>query len=126
MTMPDNNAIVTAFVREFDAPAVDAARIASYFTADAVYHNMPWAPITGAGEIGKTLASMAPRMTSKGWEIIHQVAAGDVVMNERVDRFDLSGKAAAIPVVGVFELKDGKIAAWRDYFDGQQAMAQMA
>jgi limonene-1,2-epoxide hydrolase len=28
--------------------------------------------------------------------------------------------------MGAFELKDGKITYWRDYFDLQQAMAMMA
>ena len=29
----------------------------------------------------------------------------------------LGGKDIALPVAGVFEVRDGKIAAWRDYFD---------
>jgi len=38
-------------------------------------------------------------------------------MNERVDRFKIGDKLVAIPVTGVFEVRAGKIAAWRDYFD---------
>jgi len=41
---------------------------------------------------------------------------GDVVLTERV-RFVVGGKEIALPVAGVFEVRDGKIAAWRDYFD---------
>ena len=40
------------------------------------------------------------------------------VMNERTDvmrRKD--GGEIPLPVTGVFEVVDGKIAAWRDYFD---------
>jgi limonene-1,2-epoxide hydrolase len=39
------------------------------------------------------------------------------VLTERLDKFVLGGKTVELPVAGVFELKDGKITAWRDYFD---------
>lgn len=45
-------------------------------------------------------------------------AGGTVVFAERVDRTDTrDGKHVDLPVVGVFEIVDGKIRAWRDYFD---------
>jgi limonene-1,2-epoxide hydrolase len=47
-----------------------------------------------------------------------QISHGNVVMNERTDvmrRQD--GHEIALPVMGVFEVRDGRIAAWRDYFD---------
>jgi limonene-1,2-epoxide hydrolase len=34
-----------------------------------------------------------------------------------VDRTDAGGKHIDLPLVGVFEIQDGKIRAWRDYFD---------
>jgi limonene-1,2-epoxide hydrolase len=44
---------------------------------------------------------------------------GDRVLTERVDRL-LNSKGdpvVTLRVMGIFELADGKIAAWRDYFD---------
>ena len=38
----------------------------------------------------------------------------------------MGGKTIAIPVTGVFQVRDGKIAAWRDYFDLKQFQAQLA
>ena len=58
------------------------------------------------------------------FQIRHLVADGDVVLTERVDVFDTGDKTISLPVMGTFELRDGKIAAWRDYFDLQQFMAQ--
>jgi len=52
------------------------------------------------------------------------VAVGDLVFTERTDHFLTAGKAVALPVAGVFELRNGKIAAWRDYFDLQSFLAQ--
>ena len=48
-------------------------------------------------------------------------AVGDTVMNERIDTFTPPGKARyGLPVAGVFVVKNGKITAWRDYFDVRQ------
>jgi limonene-1,2-epoxide hydrolase len=52
------------------------------------------------------------------FQVHRQVSDGTVVMNERTDvmrRKD--GGEVPLPVMGVFEVHDGKIAAWRDYFD---------
>ena len=40
-----------------------------------------------------------------------------LVLNERVDRFNMGGRWVELPLAGVFEIKAGKIVLWRDYFD---------
>jgi limonene-1,2-epoxide hydrolase len=59
------------------------------------------------------------------FRVLHIAAAGDVVLTERVDVFVLPGKIIELPVMGTFELRDGRIAAWRDYFDLNQYMTQL-
>ena len=55
-------------------------------------------------------------------KIVNSVCAGNLVINERIDTMVArDGKKSDIPVVGVFELRDGKISAWRDYFDMKMA-----
>jgi limonene-1,2-epoxide hydrolase len=39
------------------------------------------------------------------------------VFTERTDGFVMGDKSVDLPVAGVFEINDGKIAKWRDYFD---------
>jgi limonene-1,2-epoxide hydrolase/quercetin dioxygenase-like cupin family protein len=51
------------------------------------------------------------------WVTRRQVSAGDAVMNERLDRFQLGDQWVEVPVAGLFVLRDGRIALWRDYFD---------
>jgi limonene-1,2-epoxide hydrolase len=46
-----------------------------------------------------------------------QLASGPLVMNERTDRFEMHGRWVDLPVAGVFEVHDGLITLWRDYFD---------
>jgi limonene-1,2-epoxide hydrolase len=44
-------------------------------------------------------------------------AEGDLVFVERLDRTAAGEKTVDLPCLGVFELEDGKIKVWRDYFD---------
>jgi limonene-1,2-epoxide hydrolase len=51
-------------------------------------------------------------------EIHRQTVTGNVVMNERTDKFRIGDAWAALPIVGVLELDgDGRIALYREYFD---------
>jgi limonene-1,2-epoxide hydrolase len=47
------------------------------------------------------------------------------VVTERVDHFLAGNKRISVPCMGIFELRDGKIAAWRDYWDLKQFEAQL-
>ena len=108
-----------SIVREFCAAwsRLDADELTGYFTDDAVYHNMPLAPLNGREEIRTFLAGFLAGVTFAEFEILHIVSDGDLVMTERVDHFTMGGREIGMPVSGTFELRDGKIAAWRDYFD---------
>ena len=114
-----------SIVREFCAAwsKLDADALIGYFTDDAVYHNMPMEPLRGRDAIHAFLAGFLAGVTFAEFEFLNLVASGDVVMTERVDHFELGGKRAGFPVMGIFELRDGKIAAWRDYFDMAQVTA---
>jgi limonene-1,2-epoxide hydrolase len=50
-------------------------------------------------------------------ETHHLAVRGNVVLTERTDTFTIGQAVAPLPVMGTFEVRDGKIAAWRDYFD---------
>jgi limonene-1,2-epoxide hydrolase len=59
------------------------------------------------------------------FRVINIAANGPVVMTERVDVFTLPHKSFELPVMGTFEVSDGKINAWRDYFDMNQFTSRM-
>lgn len=113
-----------ALVREFCAAweRMDPDELAAYFTEDGVYHNIPMAPFEGRDAIREGLAGMKAMISSIRFDIHRQVASDGLVMNERTDHLKMGDTTVALPVVGVFEITDGKIRAWRDYFD----MAQFA
>ncbi len=106
-------------VQEFCAAwsKLDAELLLGYFAEDAVYHNIPMQPMHGREQIAGFLRQFAKQASAAEFEIKQIAANGDVVLTERVDRFTIGGKPIALPVMGTFELRDGKIAAWRDYFD---------
>ncbi|GAB2992103.1 hypothetical protein GCM10023080_067380 [Streptomyces pseudoechinosporeus] len=115
MQSPD--AIVREFIQGWNVPAPDPDRLSKYFAEDAVYHNMPLEPSVGRTAIRDNFADWLPNFDSTHWEIHHQVASGNVVMNERTDTWRSGERATPARVMGVFEVTDGLITAWRDYFD---------
>jgi limonene-1,2-epoxide hydrolase len=119
-------------VRRFCAAWSDnagAADLAAFFTDDAVYHNIPLAPVTGREAIANNIATFirpgAPGIETLELRVINIAANGPVVMTERVDVFKLPNKSFELPVMGTFEVSDGKISAWRDYFDMNQFTSRM-
>ena len=108
---------------------VEASELAAFFTDDAVYHNIPLAPVIGREAIANNIASFirpgAPGIESIQFRVINIAANGPVVMTERVDVFRLPHKSFELPVMGTFEVSDGKISAWRDYFDMKQFTSRM-
>ena len=103
--------------------------LAEFFTDDAVYHNIPLEPVAGKANIASNFATVIrpgpPGVESIEFRVINIAANGPVVMTERVDVFKLSSKSFELPVMGIFEISDAKIKAWRDYFDANQFARQM-
>jgi limonene-1,2-epoxide hydrolase len=120
----DNEQLVEEFCAAWKTRDVDA--ILDYFTDDAVYHNIPLEPAVGKGAIRGVLEMFVPPADEIEFTIHLMMSDGDAVFTERTDRFVMGGKTIELPVAGVFELRDRKIVAWRDYFDMQSFTNQSA
>jgi limonene-1,2-epoxide hydrolase len=122
-----SNSDSIALIRRFIEACVraDADEFAEYFTEDAVWWNSPWKPVRGREAIREALRRGAQSMTALPWEVRHIVADGDVVLTERVDHFMIGEVRVSVPCMGAFELRDGQIAAWRDYWDFKSFEAQL-
>lgn len=117
--------LVTEFCALWANP--DLETILSYFTEDAVYHNIPMAPAEGLPAIRDLLPLMLDGMEGIDFVVHRQVADGNLVMNERTDVMRrTNGGRVELPVMGTFEVRDGRIAAWRDYFDLATVTAGLA
>ena len=97
-----------------------------YFADDAVYHNIPIDPHHGVDAIRTAIEAFTAGVDKITFQTDNIAANGNVVLTERVDYFHFpGGKTIDIPVMGTFEVNDGKITAWRDYFDLNMFMSQM-
>jgi limonene-1,2-epoxide hydrolase len=112
--MPDPERLVRDFCAALERR--DADEVLRYFTDDAVYHNVPLEPVTGHDGIREVLNLFLPAESFEV-EMLNVAVRGDLVFTERIDRIRMGGKEVVLPVAGVFEVRGGKIAAWRDYFD---------
>jgi len=99
--------------------------LVDYFADDAVYHNMPVEPAVGREAILGLLNMFVTPAERVEFRVRNIVATGDIVLTERVDVFQLPNATIELPVMGTFEVRGGKIAAWRDYFDLNQYMTQL-
>jgi limonene-1,2-epoxide hydrolase len=108
--------LVVEFCKLWASP--DPEALAGYFTEDAVYHNIPMAAVQGREAIKEFIAGFLAAFDGIDFQIHRQVSDDRVVMNERTDVMHRKGGGEVpLPVMGVFEVVDGRIAAWRDYFD---------
>jgi limonene-1,2-epoxide hydrolase len=100
--------------------AMDADRIAEFFTDDAVYDNIPMECVQGKDTIRATVAGWLAHMPGIDFRFRHVVVSGDVVLMERRDVISTESGSRELPVMGVMEFVGDKISAWREYFDLSQ------
>ena len=113
--MSENERLVREFIKAWSR--LDAAELASYFAEDGCYINIPTQPVCGRANIEKMIGAFIGTWTETVWEVKTMIAAGDVVIAERLDKTKTTKGNIDLPCVGIFELRAGKIGQWRDYFD---------
>ncbi len=93
--------LVSRFCRAW-ANDLGADDLAAFFTDDAVYHNIPFEPVTGRKNIADNIASFIrpgpPSIERIEFRVINIAASGPIVMTERVDIFTLAGKTFDLQV----------------------------
>ena len=105
--------------------AHDTSLLRPFLTDDVVYHNIPVDPAVGLEATLAFLDDFFGMFTSTKVDIVHLAVRDDIVLTERVDTLAMAGHVAPLPVMGTFELRGGKICAWRDYFDLAQVTAML-
>ena len=108
--------IVTAFITAIEAKDIGAA--VALAAENISYENMPTSPIVDHPGLAATLQAFLEPAAAVEWQILEQWEVGRVVINERLDRFQVGTGWLELPIAGVFTIDhDDKIAVWRDYFD---------
>jgi limonene-1,2-epoxide hydrolase len=107
-------------------PTGDAATLERFFSEDAEYCNGPREAVNGREAIVADLAAMMSLGGEVDADIRHLLSDDAVVMTERVDYVRLGARTAGLRIAGVFEVHDGVITAWRDYFDSAEFEEQLS
>ncbi len=107
---------VTDFIDAIER--MDVAGAVALAADDISYENMPIAPVVGREALTQVLTMFLGSADEVDWRILSQYESGNVVVNERLDRFRIGDGWLELPVAGFFHVDgEGKIAVWRDYFD---------
>jgi limonene-1,2-epoxide hydrolase len=123
-TEEDAERIVRDLCATFAKHEAEAFR--PFFTDDVVYHNIPMDPAVGIDATIAFIEGFFAMCQSLVIETVHLAVRDNVVLTERIDTFTMGEKVAPLPVMGTFEIRDGKISAWRDYFDLAQITAMLS
>jgi limonene-1,2-epoxide hydrolase len=123
-TAEDAERVVREFCAAFEKH--DAQALRPFFTDDVVYHNIPMDPAVGIEATLAFIEGFFAMCEGIDIETVHLAARHNVVLTERVDTFRMGDTVAPLPVMGTFEIRDGKIAAWRDYFDMAQITTMLS
>jgi limonene-1,2-epoxide hydrolase len=116
--------IVNSFIAKIEARDLDAAL--EHVSEDCYYDNVPIGDMNGKADMLKFLSGLLKGEGPVEFEVVRQTCSGNTVMNERLDRFNTaSGRSIELPVMGVFEINEGLITFWRDYFDNGMFLRQL-
>ena len=113
---------VHAFLNAIKAFDYDAAMTLIAEACD--YENIPLGKVVGpAGVRGVLEPFFAPTLANE-FIIVRELTDGKRVFLERLDRHQLKTGWVELPVAGIFEVEDGKITVWHDYFDAATILSK--
>ena len=113
----ENEELVSALFRALTEGNMDKA--VTYLTEDVFYHNLPFEPIIGRAGVKEFLNPFVdpPDGVLESIEFFYTVADGNTVMNARDETWRNKDVTMVLPVAGVFEIENGLISRWLDYWD---------
>ena len=107
--------VVSSFITSIDGR--DAAAAVAHLSSQCEYDNVPIGKVHGRKAVLDILEPLLGSCSTVEWPVLRQAAAGNLVFNERLDRFEMAHGWVELEVAGVFEVTNGEITLWRDYFD---------
>ncbi|QOV43521.1 nuclear transport factor 2 family protein [Streptomyces chromofuscus] len=110
----DKDAFVRRFVETFEMK--DASRLEPFLHPEVVFRNYGEDEVHGRAAVLQLWEHIFATFEQVRFETVHQAVSADVVIAEQVHGLALPGRPLA-PVMNmaVYEIRDGLIAAWRDY-----------
>ncbi len=103
----------------------DTAAIAELVTPDVEYHyHVGSKPLVGITRLLRFLDAYWARMQDTTWRIDTWAESNGRLLMEGVEEATdtLAGKRIVHPYMGIIEVRDGRIARWREYFQMDPAV----
>lgn len=95
-------------------------------SAGCLYTNPPpIGTVKGPEGVRAVLEPFFAPTSENEFRVLRAAVDGQVVMVERLDRHLFRDSWVELPVTGVFEVQDGLITYWRDYYDAATIQSQL-
>jgi limonene-1,2-epoxide hydrolase len=125
--MPDHTKSPIEVVRAFNAAMEkkDFHNGLRYVADDCEYTNGPMGTARGPAGVRAMLEPFFTPVLEQTFIVKREAASGPVVFMERLDRHRMPTGWIELPVTGVYEVHDGRITLWHEYFDLATIQNQM-
>lgn len=128
-TKNDNEKIVIDFIHAAYGERMDIDAMTALMAEDFVWQlHVPLSPIVRGREAARAELEKHSTLSTgmiEGSEIRTIVSDGDNVVLERVDVNAMNGVTVTFYVTAIFEVRDGAITHWREYWDAAHVAQQL-
>ena len=125
----DNERLVLDFVHAAYGAAMDVDAMTALLHEDFVWQlNVPLSPVVHGRDAAKAALQQQAGLSSgmvDGSEVRAVVSTGDTVVVERVDVNKIGEMLVTFHVAAIFEVRDGLISCWREYWDTGHVAKQL-
>jgi limonene-1,2-epoxide hydrolase len=121
--------IVLGFLRAAYGQHMDVEAMTALMADDFVWQlHVPLSPVVVGRDAARAELEKHNRLSTgmiEGSEIRTIVSSSDTVVVERVDVNAMNGVAVTFHVTAIFEVRDGAITHWREYWDTSHVARQL-
>ncbi|MEE6138110.1 nuclear transport factor 2 family protein [Mycobacterium sp. 050128] len=126
----DTEQLVLDFIHAFDGQTIDVDAAIALVAEDFMWQlHVPLSPVIAGRDAARAELEKHNSLSTgmiDGSEIRTIVSTGDTVVVERIDVNSLGGgEPVTFYVVAVFEVRDGAIIHWREYWDTSHVAKQI-
>jgi limonene-1,2-epoxide hydrolase len=125
----ENEQIVLDFIHAAYGERMDIDAMTALMADDFVWQlHVPLSPVVVGRDAARAELEKHNTLATgmiDGSEIRTVVSSGDTVVVERVDVNAMNGVAVTFNVTAIFEVRDGAIAHWREYWDTAHIARQL-
>lgn len=129
VTKNNNEKIVVDFIHAAYGQSMDIGAMTALMAEDFVWQlHVPLSPIVRGRDAARAELEKHNSLSTgmiEGSEIRTIVSDGDTVVVERVDVNAMNGVAVTFHVTALFEVRDGAITHWREYWDTTHIAQQL-